>query len=106
MPASELRGVHYERPFDDVALPEGVDACYVLEADYVTTDDGTGLVHQAPAFGEIDRQIAREQGLPTVNPVGPDGCFTAEIPWLEGQGVRSANPAINDELERRGLLLR
>jgi isoleucyl-tRNA synthetase len=104
--ASELRGVHYERPFDDVDLPVGVDACYVLEADYVTTDDGTGLVHQAPAFGEIDRQIARERGLPTVNPVGPDGCFTSEVPWLEGQGVRNANEGINDELERRGLLLR
>jgi isoleucyl-tRNA synthetase len=104
--ARELRGVHYQRPFDDVALPEGVDACYVVEAQYVTIDDGTGLVHQAPAFGEIDRQIAREHGLPTVNPVGPDGCFTSEVPWLEGQGVRNANEAINDELERRAILLR
>lgn len=102
----DLVGVHYERPFDDVALPEGVDACYVVAADYVTTDDGTGLVHQAPAFGEIDRQIARENSLPTVNPVGPDGCFTDAIGWLEGRGVRNANSAINDELERRGILLR
>jgi len=102
----DLVGVHYERPFDDVELPAGVDACYVVAADYVTTDDGTGLVHQAPAFGEIDRQIARENSLPTVNPVGPDGCFTDAIGWLEGQGVRNANPAINDELERRGILLR
>jgi isoleucyl-tRNA synthetase len=106
MPGSALLGVHYERPFTDVALPEGVDANYVVAADYVTTDDGTGLVHQAPAFGEIDRQIARDYGLPTVNPVGPDGCFTSEISWLEGQGVRSANSEINDELERRGILLR
>ena len=102
----DLVGVHYERPFDDVELPADVDACYVVAADYVTTDDGTGLVHQAPAFGEIDRQIARENSLPTVNPVGPDGCFTDAIGWLEGQGVRNANPAINDELERRGVLLR
>src|SRR5664280_1020005 len=101
-----LLGVHYERPFDDVELPEGVDACYVVAGEYVTTDDGTGLVHQAPAFGEIDRQIARENALPTVNPVGPDGTFTAAVTWLEGQGVRSANHAINDELERRGILLR
>jgi len=42
-------------------------------ADYVTTDEGTGIVHLAPAFGEIDRQIGRENGLPTLNPVGPDG---------------------------------
>jgi len=103
---SALLGVHYERPFDDVALPDDVDACYVVAGEYVTTDDGTGLVHQAPAFGEIDRQIAREHNLPTVNPVGPDGTFTSAIGWLEGQGVRSANHAINDELERRGVLVR
>jgi len=101
-----LVGVHYQRPFSDVALPEGIDACYVVAAEYVTTEDGTGLVHQAPAFGEIDRQIARDHGLPTVNPVGPDGCFTSQVPWLEGKGVRSANGEINDELERRGILLR
>jgi isoleucyl-tRNA synthetase len=105
MPGTALLGVHYERPFDDVELPADVDANYVVGADYVTTDDGTGLVHQAPAFGEIDRQIARECGLPTVNPVGPDGCFTTEIAWLEGQGVRSSNTKINDELERRGILM-
>ena len=106
IPGHALKGIHYERPFSDVALPENVDVCYVVTADYVTTEDGTGLVHQSPAFGEIDRQIARENGLPTVNPVGPDGTFSAAIPWLEGQDVRSANHAINDELERRGLLLR
>ena len=101
-----LLGLHYERPFTDVTLPEDVDANFVVAGQYVTTDDGTGLVHQAPAFGEIDRQIAKANGLPTVNPVGPDGAFTADVPWLEGQNVRSANPAINDELDRRGLLLR
>ena len=104
-PGSLLAGVHYQRPFDDVELPD-VDACYVVLADYVTTDEGTGLVHQAPAFGEIDRQIAREHGLPTVNPVGPDGTFTSAVSWLEGIDVRVANHAINDELERRSMLMR
>jgi isoleucyl-tRNA synthetase len=103
---TSLAGVHYERPFTDAALPADVDACYVVLADYVTIEEGTGLVHQAPAFGEIDREVARDHGLPTLNPVGPDGKFTAEIPWLEGQDVRVANHAINDELERRGLLIR
>ena len=103
---SALLGLHYERPFSDVALPEGVDSCFVVSASYVTTDDGTGLVHQAPAIGEIDRQVARENSLPTVNPVGADGCFTAEVPWLAGTLVRDANHEINNELERRGLLLR
>ncbi len=106
VPGSALVGLHYERPFDDVTLPEGVDACRVVAADYVTTEDGTGLVHQSPAFGEVDRQVARANGLPTLNPVGPDGAFTAAVAWLEGIPVREANHAINDELERRGRLLR
>jgi len=105
-PGSALEGLHYERPFADLPYPEGVDVNYVVLADYVTIDEGTGLVHQAPAFGEIDRQIAREYGLPTLNPVGPDGTFGASVPWLEGRHVRDANHEINDELDRRGLLLR
>ncbi len=106
LPGSALVGLHYRRPFDVVALPEDVDACYVVAASYVTTEEGTGLVHQAPAFGEVDRVVAREHGLPTVNPVGPDGAFTAAAGWLAGRGVREANHDINDELERRGLLVR
>ncbi len=102
----DLAGLHYQRPFDDVEFPEGSDPCRVVLADYVTTDDGTGLVHQSPAFGEVDRQVARANNLPTVNPVGPDGCFTAQVPWLEGRAVREANSDINDELEKRGLLIR
>ncbi len=103
---SALVGAHYERPFSDVALPEGVDATYVVAADYVTIEDGTGLVHQAPGFGEIDRQIAREHGLPTLNPVRADGTFGPQVPWLEGRHVRDTNHEINDELDRRGMLLR
>ena len=106
MPGTALLGVHYQRPFDDVAFDEGVDACYVVAADYVTTDDGTGLVHQSPAFGEVDRLVGRAHGLPTLNPVGPDGTFTSAVGWLAGRPVREANHDINDELERRGLLLR
>jgi isoleucyl-tRNA synthetase len=103
---SVLVGVHYERPFTDVPMPGDEDVNYVVAADYVTTEDGTGLVHLAPAFGEIDRSIARENGLPTLNPVGPDGTFGAVIPWLEAKHVREANHEINDELDRRGLLIR
>ncbi|MGA2123190.1 MAG: isoleucine--tRNA ligase [Acidimicrobiales bacterium] len=106
LPGSALLGLHYERPFSDVPLPEGVDANYVVAADYVTIEDGTGLVHQAPAFGEVDRQVARENGLPTLNPVLADGTFGSSVPWLAGQHVREANHEINDELERRGLLIR
>jgi len=103
---SALVGMHYARPFNDLAPPRGADGWRVVGADYVTTDEGTGIVHLAPAFGEIDRQIGRENGLPTLNPVGPDGQFTDEIGWLAGQDVRASNTAINDRLDAAGLLLR
>ena len=105
-PGAALVGLHYERPFDDVRDARGcrraVTSC---AADYVTTEDGTGLVHQSPAFGEIDRQVARENGLPTLNPVGPDGTFTARGALARGRGTcATRTTTINDELERRGLL--
>ena len=96
-PGTALLGLHYERPFTDVPIPEGVDTQYVVGADYVTTEDGTGLVHQSPGFGEIDRQVARENGLPTLNPVGPDGRFMPVVSWLAGQHVRDTN----HEVQRR-----
>ncbi len=101
-----LVGLHYERPFDDVDPPRGADGWRVVPASYVTTEEGTGLVHLAPAFGEVDRQIGRDNGLPSLNPVGPDGHFTADVSWLAGRDVREANHDINDRLESTGLLIR
>ena len=106
MPGTALVGLRYRRPFDDLDPPPGADGWRVVPAAYVTTEEGTGLVHLAPAFGEVDRQIGRENGLPSLNPVGPDGHFTAEIAWLAGQEVRASNTAINDRLEAAGLLIR
>ena len=73
VPGSALIGLHYQRPFDDLAPPHGADGWRVVPASYVTTEEGTGLVHLAPAFGEVDRQTGREHNLPSLNPVGPDG---------------------------------
>jgi isoleucyl-tRNA synthetase len=101
-----LVGLHYVRPFDDLAPPAGADGWRVVPADFVTTDEGTGIVHMAPAFGEVDRQVGHDNGLPTLNPVGPNGHFTDEIPWLADREVRASNTAINDRLEADGLLLR
>jgi len=106
VPGSALVGLRYERPFDDLSVPHGADGWRVVPASYVTTEDGTGLVHLAPAFGEIDRQIGRENGLPSLNPVGPDGAFTDAVGWLAGRQVREANHDINERLESSGLLLR
>jgi isoleucyl-tRNA synthetase len=105
-PGSELVGRRYRRPFDLVDPDPGADGWRVVGADFVTTDEGTGLVHLAPAFGEIDRQVGRESGLPTINPVGPDGRFTSAAGWLSGRAVREANHDINDALEASGLLQR
>ncbi len=104
---SELVGLRYRRPLDivDISAVTG-DGWRVVPADYVTTEEGTGLVHLAPAFGEVDRQIGRDHGLPTLNPVGPDGRFTEAAGWLAGREVREANHDINDALEAAGLLER
>ena len=70
-----LVGLHYERPFDDVARAGGgrPGGWRVVAGDFVEADEGTGIVHLAPAFGEVDRQVGRGNGLPTLNPVGPTG---------------------------------
>ena len=104
----DLVGLRYRRPFEDVAVPpagEG-DGWRVVPGDFVEADEGTGIVHLAPAFGEVDRKVGQEHGLPTLNPVGPDGRFTAQVPWLDGHAVRDTNTAVNDRLEATGLLLR
>jgi isoleucyl-tRNA synthetase len=101
-----LVGVRYERPFDDLAPPAGADGWRVVPGEFVTTDEGTGVVHLAPAFGEVDREVGRATGLPSLNPVGPDGRFTQAVSWLAGQPVRQANHEINDRLDEAGLLLR
>jgi isoleucyl-tRNA synthetase len=103
---SDLVGLRYERPFDLVEVEPGADGWRVVAADFVTTDEGTGLVHLAPAFGEVDRHVGRDSGLPTINPVGPDGLFTPAAGWLAGRAVREANHDINDALEAAGLLER
>jgi isoleucyl-tRNA synthetase len=105
----DLVGLRYRRPFDDVApgpADAGREGWRVVAGEFVEADEGTGIVHLAPAFGEVDRQVGRENGLPTLNPVGPDGRFTPEIPWLAGRSVRDTNAEINDRLDAAGLLLR
>lgn len=81
-------------------------AYYVVLEDYVTTEDGTGLVHTAPAFGAEDMQAAQQYDLPVLLTIGPDGCFLPEIgPW-RGIFVKDADPQITRDLDERGLLYR
>jgi isoleucyl-tRNA synthetase len=101
-----LLGREYEPLFDyftDEAEP-GTDAWYVLDADIVSTEEGTGIVHMAPAFGEEDYAVAQEKGLPLFNPIDKDGEFTAEVPLVEGMWFKDADKVITDNLKGRGRL--
>jgi isoleucyl-tRNA synthetase len=100
---SELAGTAYRPPFDLVEVP---GAHRVLTADFVTTEDGTGLVHLAPAFGADDFNACRAAGLPVVNPIRPDGHFDLTVPLVGGVFFRDANPRLIDELKERGRLFR
>ena len=73
------------------------DAHYVVNAEYVTTEDGTGLVHQSPAFGEDDLEVCRAYGLPVVNPVRPDGTFEEDVPLVGGVFFKKADEALVTE---------
>jgi isoleucyl-tRNA synthetase len=103
LPGTSLEHVTYSRPFDLVDIP---GAHFVGLADYVTVEDGTGLVHQAPAFGGDDLIVARRYGLPVVNPVTLDGHFVADLPLVGGQFFKAADADIVADLQARGLLYR
>ncbi|MDR3069569.1 MAG: isoleucine--tRNA ligase, partial [Propionibacteriaceae bacterium] len=102
---SEMEFWKYSRPFDFVEFPEVVGGTnHILMGDFVTTDDGTGLVHEAPAFGEIDMILCRQYGLPLVNPVLPDGTFDPALPLVGGLFFKDADAPIIADLKARGLL--
>ncbi len=100
---AQLERTSYARPFDLVDVP---DAQYVVLADYVTVADGTGLVHQSPAFGADDLAVARRYGLPVVNPVDASGHFRADVPLVGGVFFKAADDALVADLDSRRLLFR
>ncbi|MEZ5115603.1 MAG: isoleucine--tRNA ligase [Candidatus Nanopelagicales bacterium] len=99
----DLEHTSYLRPFELVEIP---DSHYVILGDYVTTDDGSGLVHIAPAFGADDLVVAREYGMPVVNPVRSDGHFEDDVPLIGGVFFKKADEALVRDLEERGLLFK
>ncbi|MFI6450686.1 isoleucine--tRNA ligase [Streptosporangium amethystogenes] len=100
---ADLEHTTYSRPFDLVDIP---GAHYVVLGYYVTTEDGTGLVHQAPAFGADDMTTCKRYGLPVVNPIGPDGRFLDGVPQVGGQFFKDADEGLTADLRARGLLYR
>jgi len=106
-PGRELVGTRYEPPFPFIAAEEyGAKGHTVLPADFVTAEDGTGLVHTAIAFGEDDFRLGQEQGLNVINPVRPDGTYDERIGPYAGRWVKDADPDLVEDLRARGRLLR
>ncbi|MDQ1710335.1 MAG: isoleucyl-tRNA synthetase, partial [Frankiaceae bacterium] len=100
----DLVGTTYTAPFSLVPF-EG-RAHYVVAAGYVTTEDGSGLVHIAPAFGAEDREVGKEHDLPMVNPIDPQGRFVASVPLVGGVFFKDADAALTDDMRARGILWR
>ncbi len=104
MKGAALVGTAYE-PLFPMKNPPREKAWYVVSDDYVTLTDGTGVVHIAPAFGEDDARVGRENGLPFVQLVNTQGRFIEDTPW-EGAFVKDADAPIMEDLKARGLLLK
>ncbi|HEY3239846.1 MAG TPA: isoleucine--tRNA ligase [Acidimicrobiia bacterium] len=104
VPAADLVGRHYQRPFE--FLPVTANDCRVVAADFVTTEDGSGIVHLAPAFGEVDREVGEAEGLSILNPVDPAARFEAVVAPYAGLFVKDADPTIIEDLRAAGRLLR
>jgi isoleucyl-tRNA synthetase len=101
----DLAGLSYEPPFPWIS-DYGERGHTVLEADFVTTDDGTGIVHTAIAFGEDDFQLGLRYGLKVQNPVREDGTFDERVEAFAGKFVKDADPEIVEALRESGRLYR
>jgi isoleucyl-tRNA synthetase len=101
---SELDGMRYQRLFD--YLPAEGDICRVRTAEFVTTEEGTGIVHIAPAYGEDDLKLGLEHGVEVVHGVGDDGCFLDAVTPVAGKFFKDADPVLIEELKASGALFR
>ena len=101
---AELAGKYYERLFDYLEAPG--DICRVLIGDFVSTEDGTGVVHVAPAYGVDDLALGQAHGLPVVHGVGLDGHFVEAVTPVAGKFFKDGDPVIIKLLNERGDLFR
>ena len=97
MKGKDLERTTYKRPFNFVEIP---DSHFVVLADYVTTEDGTGLVHQSPAFGADDFLVCRNYGLPVINPIASDGTFLPDVDVVGGMFFKDADKPLVKELKK------
>ena len=110
MPGTDLAGTEYIPLFDyfyDIYKPKGCFKVYL--ADYVTTEDGTGIVHNAPGFGEDDYQVGCKYNLVDPDkplcPIDDDGCFTEEVTLVAGKQFKQADPVIIEHLKGNGRMI-
>jgi isoleucyl-tRNA synthetase len=98
-------GTRYEPLYENV---DGTTHRVIGAADFVSMDEGTGIIHVAPGFGAEDLEMGRREGWPVYRPIDDDGRFTdeASVAFVRGRAVKEADPDIIDDLRRRGLLLR
>lgn len=101
---ADLVGRKYEPLFD--YFKDTPNAFQIIHADYVSTEDGTGIVHIAPAFGEDDMNACQPYGIPVICPVDSKGCFTKAVPDYEGMQVFDTNEPIIKRLKAEGKLVR
>jgi isoleucyl-tRNA synthetase len=105
MKGKELEGLEYE-PLFDIKETQNKNSHKVILADFVTTEDGTGVVHTAVMYGEDDYNVGIEKGLPAVHTVGQDGKFLDIVPKFAGKFVKDAEKDIIQDLKTRHLLLK
>lgn len=98
----DLLGLHYSPLY--TFLPVEQDYAYVVSGDFVSTEDGTGIVHMAPAFGADDMEVGKQYGLPVLQTVAPDGRFIDAVTEFRGMWVKDADPEIIRDLKKRGLM--
>ena len=103
---SELRGIEYEPLFPYFAALRESNAFRTVTGAHVTTEDGTGIVHTAPGFGEDDHEVLRGTGVPTVCPIDAECKFTDEVPDYKGRFVKDCDKDIMDRLKAEGKLVR
>ena len=103
MKGSDLVGLEYE-PLFPYSIPTEGRAHYVVDADFVSTDEGTGVVHTSALYGVDDLRLCQEKGIPFKHTVGLDGKFLPYVEKFAGLHVKEADPVILDDLKERGLL--
>jgi isoleucyl-tRNA synthetase len=108
---SELLGVRYRRPFEWLEVPDAAAgaadrAWRVVAGDFVSAEEGTGIVHMSPAFGADDYAVAQKEGLPMLQPLDERGTFRSDLPVVGGKFVKDADDDLVADLKSRGSVFR